>query len=392
MTKIQNNKITAASKWALGLILFAVFTILFYRQSIAYEGRYFSDLPAHISFATNGQGYSLLYFCLGVILRLLPGTIGVAVFESLLVIGSWIMAEKLMVKYFQIQRLTASLLSAGLLFLSSIYIPRIAPYFYAKGIVTRPWHNITFFGMCFFAVITMYYFLEILQHYQEKMTWLDWVKIAVPLMLATSVKPNFLIAFSFTLLLFLIVDFFGGKLTSQKFWHIILMGTTVFPACIVLLFQSVILYGPSDGGESSGIMITLFGSEFFQDGIKQVVLKLARGLTFPALVFLFNRKRLDRSSLFMWAMYLITLLQVILLHETGERANHGNFYWGLYSSGYFLFIWYASRFVENCKEYLAAEHKKHTWYYICGTLLLAAHLLSGLAYFAILFMGGQCLI
>ncbi len=391
MTLKNNTKSIITARIILSIVLFALFTILFYRQAINYEGRYFSDLPAHISFATNGDGYSILYFTIGLILKIIPNVISIAALESLLIIISWFMTEKLIVKYFQLETLTSMLISTGLIFLSSIYIPFIAPYFYNGGIVTQPWHNITYLGMRVFAVITLYYFPEIFQNYKEEISFKDWCKIAIPLAFATSIKPNFLISFAFTLLLFLIIDFFQGRLTAKKFKNIIIMGTTVFPSCLILLFQSFILFSPGDNGESSGIIITLLGSEFLRAGFKSVLQKLVRALTFPTLVLIFNRKKLNRSSMFMYVMYIITLLQVILLHETGERANHGNFYWGLYSSGYFLFCWYVPQFIINIKNGIAAKQRQHAWYYVCGSLLLTAHLLSGLAYFMLVFLGGNCL-
>ena len=49
------------------LFLFLVMMQLFYRQSIKFEGRYQSDLPAHIEFALEGRGYSLLSLWLVII-------------------------------------------------------------------------------------------------------------------------------------------------------------------------------------------------------------------------------------------------------------------------------------------------------------------------------------
>ena len=296
MIKKTTQKIVLICKVIIGILLFSLFTFLFYRQAINYGGRYASDLPAHIGFAVNGDGYSLLYFTIGLILKIIPNYLPVAALESLMIIGCWLVAEKVITKYFHLDNMTAMLISTGLLFLTSIYVPYIAPFFYTGGIITQPWHNITYLGMRVFAVITIYYFLEIFQTYQEQMRFLDWAKIATPLALATSVKPNFLIAFSFTLLLFLLIDFFKGKMTKKKFVNTIIIGTTVFPSCFILLLQSFILFSPGDSGEASGIMITLFGSEFLQAGLFAVVQKLVRALAFPVLVFIYNRKNLNLRS------------------------------------------------------------------------------------------------
>ena len=77
------------------LFLFLVMMQLFYRQSIKFEGRYQSDLPAHIEFALEGRGYSLLYWLIGVFYRITNNTLLVAAAEALMIVITFFLTGKL---------------------------------------------------------------------------------------------------------------------------------------------------------------------------------------------------------------------------------------------------------------------------------------------------------
>ena len=374
-------------------MLLIVFTRLFYLQ-ISMPKEYHSDISHHIRIAAAGNGYSILYKSLEVILQLAGNKymIVIAFFEGLMAVLTIYPVAVWMRKRYQLERGLSFLAAEGLLFLSSIYIPVLQPCFYKLGIVTQPWHNITYIGMRLFAVLTMCFFSDILDEYQRKLAFRDWLKIALPLTIATGIKPNFLLAFSWTLLLFLIADAVKGRFRKKTLLQCIKMGTTVFPALIILYLQSKVLYGGtggSTGGEASGIGVALVSSRFFSLGLKGTILKLARGLLLAIIVAAYNIKKDRRkASKFEYILYLTALLQVIVFYETGRRANHGNFYWTLYISGYLLYVRIIAGWIKNLRD-INWQSVREKSYAIITSVLVAAHLVSGVCYFILLNMGSH---
>ena len=66
--QIKNKKLFFIGN-ALIAAFYAVYgylcAMLFYRQSVVYNGDYHSDLVAHITMGINGQEYSLMEYILG---------------------------------------------------------------------------------------------------------------------------------------------------------------------------------------------------------------------------------------------------------------------------------------------------------------------------------------
>lgn len=371
--------------FVLGSFLFGILSLLFYHQAVSETGNYASDLPAHIQIAVEHRGYSFLYWVLGVVYGLF-GYLGVAFFESAIVLCTW------MITVIFLKQLTGNkgtnreyYAAYFLLFLTSIYIPGIYEWFYLRTVITQPWHNITYFGMRFFAVWTMFCFGKIYESYLFGLRISEWLSVAGPLLFATAVKPNFLLSFSFALLLILIRDGYRQICQGVSFLvlrNIVLLGMTVLPSCLVLYIQSLILYPRGQNGGEHGIAL-IWGEKFVQFGLLPTVLKCMCGLSFPLLVWIYHKKTAPFGR-FIYLMYAVTLLQTAMLSETGERENYGNFYWGLYNSAYILFAFCLSVFMKNGYE---KQRKKGGIYFGIGILLLLGHVLSGFYYFSVLFMG-----
>lgn len=167
----------------------------------------------------------------------------------------------------------------------------------------------------------------------------------------------------------------------KKFANIVIMGTTVFPACIVLWYQSNILFETSASGGESGIAI-MFAEWFLGGSFKDVILKFFCGCSFPLIVMIHERKRMTKKDNFIYLMFLVTLCQVSMLGETGRRATHYNFYWGLYNSAYLLFAFAISKFCDVWRG-----ERKEIFYKVVGIVLLGAHLISGITYFLYVYSG-----
>ena len=70
--------------------------------------------------------------------------------------------------------------------------------------------------------------------------------------------------------------------------------------------------------------------------------------------------------------------------ESGPRASHGNFFWGVYIGAYFMFVAATARFARNI-----VQVRKVTPYTVAGSLLLFGHIASSVAYFVIMMCGGN---
>ena len=386
--KTSEGRVMPVCRALVSIAFFLLFTILFYRQAVQYNDKYVSDLPSHISFGINGKGYSLLYAVIGILMRLTRSELSVALLESMFLIYTWRITYKIMMDALLDQRLKDLLffVSLGLLFLTSIYIPGIYEQFYMKSVITQPWHSITYFGMRLMALVTMGTFFQCYDHYLKSITIRQWCSIAIPLAVSASIKPNFLIAFAFTLLIILIKDFIKTFSDLNAFINIVKMGTVVFPACLVLLFQAIILYRPDSSGEASGIALIWYA--FFQNSISSIVLRFICGITFPAAVYIYNRKKLSKKEKFVFLLYIVTFIQMIMLRETGPRAGDNNFVWGIFNSAYILFVYSVSLFISN----ILSAHKGEAvtkQYIIAGKLVLSAHLITGVIYFLYIFGGGR---
>lgn len=381
--KEKNCGLKKFTLFVIVLGLFAILTYLFYMQSLKLNNGYRSDLPAHIVFAQTGRGYSALYQFMGFVYNFGKGTWAIAVLESLIVVLTILLSGRLLKMLApSLNYVEATLISLPISFLTGMYIPGIYEHYYIQQLVTQPYHNITYYGMRLFAVCVFIAFFEIFEGYLEKIKWKYWVGTAIFLLLSTSVKPNFLLGFSFTLLLFLIVDFLKYRFEKKPFIQMILMGGVVFPSLFMLLWQANMLYGTSTAGSSSGIGL-IWGATFVRYGFVSTLLKLICSLSFPIIVFLVNRKKLNRNSKFIYLMFLVQLLVCILFTEVGEREAAYNFYWGLYGAGFFLFIDAVAVFVKNWKE------KLPKWYKIVGIVLLLIHLISSILYFVHIVLGGN---
>ena len=366
------------------VLIFILVTRLGYCQ-ITEPKVYRSDTTGHMRFAREGKGYSYLIPVMGFLMELSGqySDYAIAILNSIMVIATILAGIRWMKKYYNASDVWAFVVMIACTFLSSLYVPVLQPLLYLQGIVTQPWHNITYIGMRLFAVITLLGFGDTLQKYQKDFTIKQWLAIAIPLMIATGIKPSFLIPFSWTMLLYLIVDALKERFSKKTIIQCIKLGTSVFPAVLIMYLQSKVLY---KAGGSSGIEVSLLSSTFFKNGFIGTIIKMMRGLLLPSLVYAFNRKKLGRKEWFVLVQFVVSLAVTIFLHETGPRANDGNFCWPMYCCGFLLFAVTLVLLAGNVREIYRNDKAatKDKIYLICSVVLALWHFVSGAAYFFML--------
>lgn len=318
---------------ALVVLMAFCFSLLFYRQAIFYLGKYPSDLPDHINISLEKTSYSLLFIVIKLLIAIFKNYYVIGLLEGIVVALSWLFSAIFIEKYFQLNKYISMIIAFGLLFLTSVYVPNVYEYFYKYTVITQPWHNITYNAMRLFAILTFHFFVDMFRKHKNQniIDKKDWIAVCSFLLIATSIKPNFLMAFAIALFIFLL-DFTSWKKCIK---NMLTVGTVVLPSCVILLIQGIILYGTGSEIESS-IEITL-STFFFSGKAYEIILKFICGCLFPVIVFIFNRKKLRSDALFVIVMYCVAILEAMFFMESGPRAIDGNFIWGSYISAYFLF-------------------------------------------------------
>lgn len=382
-TRIMEKKEILKS-FVIGTCFFCLITFLFYKQSVSDKTLYNSDLPTHILFAENMQGYSLLYFSMGMLLKIFHNTLSIAIFESIAVIMTCAIASKLIADITQLKKSTSFCLAILLTGLTSIYIPYIHPFFYGagKGLITQPWHNITYIFMRFFGILTISFLHEIIKREFTDISWKTIISITISLTLSTMIKPNFFISFFPAFFMLYLFANRGKKLSVSE---LLRYGVIFVPSFIVCFVQSLILFD-----DNSSIVITLYNSKFLSQGFYAIILRLLCSLSVPLLIFSMTRQKNRKQRLMFYFLFLnffVSLLYVILFQETGYRAAHGNFYWGLFFAGYVLFTYSLCLFLLDIRDNTVSYK-----YCILCSMLLMLHLISEIIYFWLLLQGKSYMI
>ena len=381
--EMTKKKIIVCLKFVMTTLFFSY---LFYKQATFDGEHYPSDLPVHILMCMTETSYSFLYFLLKVVIILFHSYYVIALFEASVVSVTWVLGALLIKRTYHLEDYICEIVSFSLMFLTSIYIPGFYEVFYYGSTITQPWHNITYIFMRPFAILAMYYFSLIFIEYKEgKIKSVGkWLIYSGSLLVATMIKPNFLIGFAAALLIILAVDFFSKKVSFENaFW----MGVSVLPAVGALGVQGVILYlKPENYYSKSGLAIKM-SPFFFDGGAEAVVKKFLCGLILPFLIIVVNRKTLSRIERFVILFFGVSLLETMFLTETGFREMHGNFIWGLYIAAYFLFLYFIPKFIKGSMDKKSTGKTLKVINITCW-LLIAAHLISSICYFGLIYTGG----
>ena len=237
--KNKNNSIFVAVL----VLVFAAYTIacgyLFYMQAARAEGQYFeSDLPAHLSMAKDGWGYSLtaVFYRL---FMLLPGyEILVAAFLALFAGGTMVAT------YFGIRKFIGNRWSAlGASVAANIVMPCFMKAVHYERYIgyqsPSVWHNSTYTVMKCLALLTLIFYLRFAHGYKKKIQWRDWILFTFFLTLSTATKTSFLLVFAPVAFAGLIVDL----IRKVPVGRVLLFASAIIPSIAVVLLQEAVLFG-----------------------------------------------------------------------------------------------------------------------------------------------------
>lgn len=377
------------------IILTAIISVIFFGMGVQVGNFYLSDTPAHIQMGIESNVYSLesiVIMLMGKISSFPFIQLLFALYETLLVVLTWEATQKFINDYFPLNKWYSLLISTALLFFCDIYIPFFYPYYYRFSLGTQPWHNSTYFGMRLFGIVFLYLFYRLLSKYKDGIRFTEWLGCAIALALSTAVKPNFLFAVCLSLALFLLIDLIKEK-TLKVFKNVVILGTVVFPSLFVLLIQYLLVYGKGAlaNENSSGIALVWTSDWVWEGSATHMAIKFLRAFIFPLLIVIISyysdkMKSVDKKSFaFSILLYFFAICVSSLFDETGARAAHGNFTWGVPVTCYTMYMYLVPVFFTYMKQYFKGKvikgKKIMNICFVLGIIVLFLQFTSGVTYF-----------
>lgn len=409
--------------WALIAAYGIACLYLYYMQSIQpldYNNRCFqSDLPYHINMIVeDGWYYSFTAYVYQALYFLCGGTtVGIALFLAAVTVASLLFTEILLRRLAGMQGRSWAAMAAALILnlVMPFYLRWAGSYRYVSYQSGNLWHNSTYLCMRLLALMTLLYYQGLGEDYRNRITVKQWFTFALLLVVCTGVKPSFLTVFAPALALKLLWDLCHGVRLPQ----VLLLGAAVLPACGVVLWQNMVLFGGDTGNgmtfdpwytfslhadrpklavlcSLAFPLIVLGASLLAMTGEQWRQLWAVREDVWPGGVY---QLRLNRTYLFSWLMALAGFAEALCLAETGGRSRDGNFLWGYLFAIFWLYVvslvkWLSLRNIDIAL--LTAEGKG--WRRIRLILVRAAYILAGLAllyqlwcgvYFFLRLLGGE---
>ena len=373
--------------WGMIIVYGVLCLYLFYMQSIQpldYNNRYFqSDLPYHISMIVDDGWYYSFTAYVYQFLHLLGGgsTVLIALFLAVVTVLCIVLTERLLRLLLEKEKTDAVTLSAALLLnmVMPFFWEYAGAYRYVSYQSGNLWHNSTYLCMKLAALVSMLCYEKLEMVYREKITVKQWAVLAGLLFLCTGIKPSFLTVFAPVLAVKLLVDL----IKKVPFKQIFLLGSTVLPACGVILWQNMVLFGADTGNG-----MTFAPWYTFSLHAKNTKLAVLCSIAVPLVVLLCSLKELlnDRCYLFAWGMTGVGFLEALCLVETGSRSRDGNFLWG-YCFAIFLIMT-----ISFTKWWSFLKKKEHVLFYriafmAAGVVFLYQGLCGG--YFFVRLLQGE---
>lgn len=380
---------------------------MFLRQAISYpgpRGQYLSDLVMHIAEGRAGTGYSLMEMTFGFLMDGLGlNEKSVAVLLALLVLGTvWATWQTMRRLWPEGDPAVLQLLAFACMFVAPIYIKALNPYRYIGVQSATIWHNSTYTGMRFVGMCVLFFYFYYQEHYQQEFAPRSFLCFTFLLTLVNLIKPNFLLAFAPAMAVMLLTDCIASRGRTLK--RQILFGIPVLISLTALIYETIVLFGESNADSS----IVLTFAESLRARAAHPIASLLQSAAFPLVVLAANFRTLktDRRIRVIWLIWLFGLLEYLFLSETGSRQEHGNLTWGYAFCLFLVFVSGALQLYQNVLR-LRGQYREsgcstfalylrgdtaaagRTVYICAAVLLFAAHLVCGLQYSWIMYLGGS---
>ncbi|MFI3236941.1 MAG: hypothetical protein R3Y47_02795 [Lachnospiraceae bacterium] len=398
----------------------AMMFILFYRQCIAYQGLYLSDMEAYLLEAQGLEsGYDFPYPVMFLVARffmlLLNAEVAMAFAITVLNAACVFLVKGYFTSYCKSAVLKAQgvwsnryefiviLFTFTLFFVSMVYAPRgygffgFDYYYRCSGSYTpNPFWNATFLAVRPFTVLSFFMGVRLLDSYEQGMHRTEAILFSVFLLLATMTKPSYTIVVMLAIFVVMVYRFIKAK--GKNFKKSIYFGATFFPTIAALLYQYAgVFSGTNSMGEETGIGIGF--AQAWSIYSMNIPLSVFMGLAFPLGVLVINFNKLKTTTWYRhaWQVMLAAFLMLLFLYEKGFRFSHMNFSWGYMHGMFFVFMVSVLMLFQNTleafKKLETGQQSIKIYAYrmiiACGWLGYIWHLVSGIIYFIYIYQGNN---
>jgi len=268
-------------------------------------------------------------------------------------------------KYAELKSLVLALISLLVAHIPILLFVDRDIYFGYIGI--NAYHNATSNFLKPFALISFIYSLKTFGDTSPAIK--DTVIAAILIVLATLIKPNFVICLLPALAIFL---FLRWKQKQIIHWRFVLAGIFI-PSALTLAWQYFYNYT----GDSSRIIFYPLGVKAYYSD--ELILKFISSILFPLLVArIYIRNAIADSKIVLaWLSFFFGVFYAYFLAEnSGGAFTHGNFDWSAEITLFILFIMSLLFFLER-----KLERPRITFWDVLIIASLVAHFLSGIIYY-----------
>ncbi|MFD1885682.1 hypothetical protein [Paenibacillus wenxiniae] len=350
--------------------VFSIYFYIFYSQMYRTEDGFFSDLPAHMDMAMQffeGKGYLAhpgFYFLAKLLEIITPLDFKQASVCMLSIFATAI--AYIIFKVIEKETEYAFEYTGMLMLVTAIFIP-FFNHLYLGQASSNIYHNPTLIIVKPFAYLSLILFIRLLDQMNKKMFW--WATIV--LTLSVIMKPNFILAFLFTIPIYLLL-----KKANLKQW--LLSAGMIVPTLFILAYQYVRTYNTET---ASSVVIDPFG--VWNLWTPSPLFSFLLGTAFPLAIVIFRYRQVWNSKFLLcsWIGLVISYSQFILLAEGGYRFSHGNFAWGLQIFIALVFLFSVIEWIHWKKETFVG------WKMSLVNIIFSLHLVSGSYYLIRIMLG-----
>ena len=273
---------------------------------------------------------------------------------------------------------------------ASVWVPWVNPAVFLGGGSPNPWHSPTQIALMAPMIVSVSWLAMAQERYtlsRETVSRRDSLLIAALLLASALIKPSFLQAFLPAAGLYYLVRWIRDPKGSRYYLRLLLVAA---PAVLAIVLEFLFYFGGVVEGQG-GMTVLVSGEKTL--AVLRLVL-LSQLFPLFALAAFGNRETL-RQPLFSLTLLLdaVAIVQMLVLSETGYRAQDGNFGWAVMGASLMLWAvtlplyWYrASAWVKRLRA--AAEGAPHVVSHpraerakiVAGAALLLWHLASGIGY------------
>ena len=237
-------------------------------------------------------------------------------------------------------------------------------YYYLGQFTPNVWHNSTTIFLMPFALLLFWVsYKQLLEHQTKRM-------YIIGLLLALNIfsKPSFFLIFVVVYPLFLLHKY---KLSKTFFLNLI---PIVFGS-VLLILEYIFIY---EKDPNSSVVFSFLKSWNVWFPTWYIIPSLITSFAFPITFFIYNRSKLNYLNTYVLSLLVFALSLLFFLTETGERCQHGNFFWQVFIASNILFLMIMAQILGE-RNY--SKNKLVVILFMYGL-----HLVSGVAYLSRYFL------